>query len=299
MKKVFVTGGSGLVGSFFVENYSQKYNIIAPNYPEIDLTKKETFEYIIKKEKPDIIVHFAAYTDVSQAESQRDDRDSSCWQVNVEGTRNLVSLAKELGCHFIHISTDYVFPGSEENTGPHSESDLPETDSSKVTWYGFTKAEAERVVNNILGKERTILRLVYPVRAKYPSKLDYIRKPLSLFDQGKLYPLFTDQQVSITYIDEACMTVNKIIEGKYYGIFHASTPDTTTPYELINYVVEKTRGVKNAVKSASLDEFLKSSGSSPVRYQKFGGLKVEKTQKVLGIKFSPWHQVIDKLVANF
>ena len=299
MKKVFVTGGSGLVGSFFVENYSQKYNIIAPNYPEVDLTRKETLEKVIKKEKPDIIVHFAAYTDVSQAESQRDDKNGDCWQINVEGTKNLVSLAKELSCHFIHISTDYVFPGSEENPGPHSESDLPETDSSKVTWYGFTKAEAERVVNNILGKERTILRLVYPVRAKYPPKLDYLRKPLSLFDQAKLYPLFNGQQVTITFINEACLALEKIIDGKLYGNFHASTPDLSTPYELVSYLIEKARGVKNAVKSASLDEFLKSSGSSPVRYQKFGGLKVEETQKVLGIKFSPWHQVIDKLVANF
>ena len=40
--------------------------------------------------------------------------------------------------------------------------------------------------------------------------------------------------------------------------------------------------------------------NSSVRYQKFGGLKVEETQKALGIKFSPsWHQVIDQIVANF
>ena len=299
MKKVFVTGGSGLVGSFFVENYSSKYKIVAPEYPKIDLTKKETFENIIKEEKPDVILHFAAYTDVSQAESQKDDKTGTCWQINVEGTKNLVSLAKNVGAHLIHISTDYVFPGSEENPGPHKESDTPEADSSKVTWYGFTKAEAERVVNNLLGKERTVLRLVYPVRAKYPAKLDYLRKPLALFDQGKLYPLFNDQQVTITFIDEACLALEKIIDGKIYGVFHASTPDLSTPYELVSYLIEKARGVKDVIKSSSLDEFLESSGNSPVRYQKYGGLKVEETQKSLGIKFSPWRKVIDSLVASF
>ena len=299
MKKVFVTGGSGLVGSFFVENYSGKYKIVAPEYPKIDLTKKETFENIIKEEKPDVILHFAAYTDVSQAESQKDDKTGTCWQINVEGTKNLVSLAKNVGAHLIHISTDYVFPESEENPGPHKESDTPEVDSSKVTWYGFTKAEAERVVNNLLGKERTVLRLVYPVRAKYPAKLDYLRKPLALFDQGKLYPLFNDQQVTITFIDEACLALEKIIDGKIYGVFHASTPDLSTPYELVSYLIEKARGVKDVIKSSSLDEFLESSGNSPVRYQKYGGLKVEETQKSLGIKFSPWRKVIDSLVASF
>lgn len=291
MKKVFVTGGSGLVGSFFVENYSKKYQIIAPEYPKIDLTKKETFENIIREEKPDVILHFAAYTDVGQAENQRDDRNGSCWQINVEGTKNLVSLAKNVGAHLIHISTDYVFPGSIDDPGPHKESDTPETDSSKLTWYGFTKAEAERVVNGILGKERTILRLVYPVRAKYPAKLDYLRKPLNLFDQGKLYPLFKDQQVTITFIDEACLALEKIIDGKIYGVFHASTPDLSTPFELISYLIEKARGVKGVVKKSSL--------SPSVRYQKFGGLKVEETERILGIKFSPWRKVIDQLVANF
>ena len=279
------------MGSFFVESYSKKYQIIAPEYPKIDLTKKETLENIIRKEKPDVILHFAAYTDVAQAENQRDDRNGSCWQINVEGTKNLVSLAKEINAHFIHISTDYVFSGSVEDPGPHKESDIPERDPSKLTWYGFTKAEAERVVNNILGKERAILRLVYPVRAKYPAKLDYLRKPLSLFDQGKLYPLFNDQQVTITYIDEACLALEKIINGKLYGNFHVSTPDLSTPYELVSYLIEKARGVKGIVKKSSLNP--------SVRYPKFGGLKVKETEKILGIKFSPWRKVIDQLAANF
>lgn len=299
MKKVFVTGGTGLVGSFFVESDSNKYQIVAPGYSEIDLTKKETFKKIITKEKPDLVVHFAAYTDVSRAEDQRNDKSEVCWQTNVLGTKNLALLAKEIGSHFIHISTDYVFPGSKEDPGPHKESDIPEVDSSKLTWYGFTKAEAERVVDKIFGEKRTILRLVYPVRARYPKKLDYLRKHLGLFDQGKLYPLFNDQQVTITFIDEACLALEKIIEGKRYGNFHASTPDLSTPYELVSYLIEKARGLKDVVKSSSLDEFLKSPGISPVRYQKYGGLKVEETQKVLGIKFSPWRQVIDQLVANF
>ena len=85
-----------------------------------------------------------------------------------------------------------------------------------------------------MGKERTILRLVYPVRAKYSPKLDYLRKPLSLFDQGKLYPLFSDQQVTITFIDEACLALGKIIDGKLFGIFHASTPDLSTPFKLVS-----------------------------------------------------------------
>lgn len=298
MKRVFVTGASGLVGSRFVELYSSKYEIIAPNYPEFDLTDSGKVEDTIRNSGPDVIINFAAYTNVSEAENQRDDENGDCWKINIKGVKNLLGTAISIR-HFIHISTDMVFPGSSENPGPYTESNAPEADSKKLTWYGFTKAEAERIVTKTLGKNQTILRLIYPVRAKHEAKLDYLRKPLSLFDQGKLYPLFNDQQVTITFIDEACLVLEKIIEGKVFGTFHASTPDTSTPYELVNYLIEKARGVKGAVKAASLDEFLKSSGSSPVRYPKYGGLRVEETEGVLGLKFSPWRKVIETLVANF
>src|SRR3989338_11315263 len=174
--KILVTGASGLVGSRFVELYPNPSDLLTPELNEFDLMHPD--EYLAKN-NPDVVLNFAAYTNVSEAEKQRDDKNGSCWQINVEGTKNLIS-ALPAGTCLIHISTDMVFSGS---SGPYSESDSPETDSSKVTWYGFSKAEAERIV----GDRGTIVRLIYPVRAKYAEKLDYLRKPLDLFNQGKLY----------------------------------------------------------------------------------------------------------------
>ena len=286
-----------MVGSRFLELLSKDLVPLTPEIDKLDITNKTSVDSFFESEKPDVTLHFAAFTDVGGAESQRGDKNGSCWKINVEGSVNLAKACKKYGSHMIHISTDYCFSGSSEDPGPYSEDCSIETDEKRLTWYGFTKTEAEREVTKILGKDFSIVRLIYPVRGKFDAKLDYIRKPLSLFDQGKLYPLFTDQQVSITFIDEACQAINKIIEGKIYGIFHASTPDTTTPYELISYVVEKTRRVKDAVKPSSLDDFLKTV-DNPVRYPKFGGLRVEETEKKLGIKLSSWREVVDKLTPD-
>jgi len=295
MKKILVTGASGLVGSRFIELFKGRYDFITPEYPQFDLTNKESVVSALKNSDPDVVVNFAAYTNVSEAENQKGDKNGSCWKINVGGSKNLAELCKRYNSHLVHISTDYVFSGTAEDPGPYEENHLPQKDPNKLTWYGFTKAEAEREVSKISGNDFTIVRLIYPVRAKFEGKLDYIRKPLSLFDEGKLYPMFTDQQVSITYIDEACQVISKIIEGSVYGVFHASTPDTTTPYELISYVIEKARGVRDAVKKSSIDEFLKTV-ASPVRYPKYGGLEVGETEKRLEIKFSTWRQMVDKLI---
>ena len=298
MKKVLVTGGHGLIGSRFVELYSKKYKLITPSFPTIDLTKKKTLIKIIKKEKPDVVVNFAAYTNVSEAESQRNDKKGSCWMINVQGTKNLVSLIDSKNIHLVHISTNYAFSSFLARRGPNKEDDLLEKTPSKTGWYAFTKAESERVVRKVLGEKATILRLAYPVRAKYPPKLDYLRKPLNLYSQGKLYPLFNDQQITITFIDEACLALERIINDKIYGTFHASTPDLSTPHTLISYFIKQAIGKPVKIKSISLSKFLKTTRNSSLRYPKYVGLGVRETEKELGIKFSPWREVVKTIISQ-
>lgn len=294
MREILVTGASGLVGSRFVELAKDKYNLHTPDYPDFDLTDIKKIKALVDDISPDVVINFAAFTDVTAAESQRDDKDSSCWKINVEGTKNLVNALSGARLRFIQISTDMVFPGSEEFKGPYKENDKPEQDSAKLTWYGYTKAQAEKVVLTASG-DAAVLRIISPVRAKFGPKLDYFRKPLSLFDQGKLYPMFADQQISISFIDEVAQALDKIIEADSPGIFHASSSDVTTPYEIISYLLEKARGVKGVVKKSSIGDFLKTV-DSPVRYPKYGGLDASETSKKLAIKFSSTKEIVDKLV---
>lgn len=272
--KILITGASGLVGSRFVELYPNLSDLLTPDLDEFDLMNPG--EYLIKN-NPDVVLNFAAYTNVSEAEKQKGDTSGPCWQINVEGTRNLVSTLPA-NTRLIHISTDMVFSGSPVDPGPYSVDHEPSTNNHELTWYGYTKAEAERVVGN----RGTIVRLIYPVRAKYSAKLDFLRKPLDLFNQNKLYPLFIDQQISITYIDEACFALQKIIDQNLSGTFHMSCPDTTTPYEIITYLLQKLGKDISLVQKSSVD---------PNRYAKFGGLKPS-------FEFSTWRQIVDKLIGQ-
>lgn len=297
MKKLYVTGSKGMVGSRFLDLASKKYKILAPEIDQLDITDKGAVDSFFSKEKPDFVVHFAAFTDVGAAEEERGDESGPCWKINVIGTENLARASKKYNAFMVYISTDMVFPGSENEPGPYSEDDKPEENPDKVTWYGYTKGQGEKVVREILNPNFAILRIIYPVRAKFDRKLDYIRKPLSLFDEGKLYPMFADQQVSISFIDEIVKTLDKIVSGRKTGIFHASSKDTTSPYELISYAIEKLRGVKDAVQKSSLKEFLKNV-DNPVRYPMYGGLKVAATEKKLGVKFSTWKQIVDTIASQ-
>lgn len=293
MKEILVTGNSGLVGSRFAEISRHKNRLLLPSETELDITDKDCVGNYFRESMPQAVVNFAAYTDVSAGENQRGDETGLCYRLNVEAVRSLLAACGE-NAYFVQIGTDMVFPGNATDPGPYAEDHPVNAIEKNLTWYGYTKALAEKMVLQKPGGRGATLRLIYPVRAEYTAKLDYLRKPLRLYDEGKLYPLFSDQQVSLALIDEICLTLDQMIDREPGGIFHASSADTGTPYEIVSYLLEKTRGVKDAVEPASLAEFLKTV-VNPTRYPMYGGLQVSQTEKLLGIKFSPWREVVNQL----
>lgn len=288
--KILVTGARGLVGSRFVE-LSDNFNLLTPDLPDFNITNIDLVDDVISDFNPDWIINFAAFTDVNAAEKQSGDKTGPVWQVNVEGVRNLTSIFKSK--NIIHISTDMVFPGDLSQPGPYSEDDQPPNSPEKLTWYGWTKNRAEKI---ILERGATVLRIIYPVRAKFGEKLDYIRGPLDRFVQGKLYPLFRDQQISISYIDEIIKTIYKIIEFNARGVYHASS-DTTTPYELISRVLTELGEDSSTIESSSIHDVLKTQ-NNPNRYPVYGGLKTKKAEDRLRIHFSTWQTIVDKLIGD-
>ena len=262
-----------------------------PKWPEFDLTDVETLRHYVEQENPDWIINFAAFTDVNAAELQSGDEQGLAWQVNVEGVKNLLSVFKSR--NFIQISTDMVFPGDLSQPGPYAETEIPPDSSDKLTWYGWTKNRAEKIVNERNG---TILRIIYPVRAHFDAKLDYIRGALEKYADGKMHPLFSDQQICIAFIDQIAETLAKIIDSDSHGIFHCAS-DTTTPYELITYVVDQLGGDTSVIKPASIVEFLKTQ-TNPNRYPVWGGLKTVQTEEALETHFSTWQTVVEHLIGQ-
>lgn len=291
--KILITGSNGLVGSHFIENYHDQgstVTVLSPGRKDLDITNQKSVVNFFKLSKPDAIIHFAAFTDVSMAEEERGNKRGSCWIVNVDGTANLV-YAANYQPYFIYISTDVVFSGRKDNPGPYEENHKPEENPNFLSWYGWTKREGERLITNNL-KNFVIVRIANPVRARYPSKPDYVRKILKAFDNGRLYPMFDDQYLTLTFIDEVTESLKVLLEKRSLGIFHVSSANVFTPYKLANLLIEKARGVKGAVKGIRIEKFLKDN---PSRYPQYGGLKVEETQEKLKLKFMRWEKVIELL----
>src|SRR3990167_9026507 len=107
MKKILVFGGSGLVGSKFIELNSLNLKIKAPQVSEVDILNRDQISRVVEDFNPDSIINFAAYTNVEEAENQKDDQNGICFQLNANGAKNVAQVAKDFGKHLIHISTEY------------------------------------------------------------------------------------------------------------------------------------------------------------------------------------------------
>jgi dTDP-4-dehydrorhamnose reductase len=142
MMRVLLTGGSGRLGTELqAELPALGVKVFAPPRAELDITRFETISKALERYEPDVVVHTAAYTNVSGAETEHE----VCWASNVEGTRNVVQALAENEAKLIHISTDYVFWG---DVGSYTEEDTP---GPVRNYYALSKLAAEEVARVIPG----------------------------------------------------------------------------------------------------------------------------------------------------
>jgi len=291
--KELITGGSGLIGSYIVRGSPRK-KIVAPSREELDITSWISIKDFFDRVKPDIVIHLAAQTGIFKGEKERGDKKGIFWQTNVEGTRNIVRACATYKSYLIHISPEVVFAGTKERPGPYTEDDPPEDNPNLLSWYGWTKREAEIIVFQEISSA-VVVRLSSFVGRDNQPRPDYARKILQAFDERKLPPMFTDQYIGLTYQDEFLQVLKKLIKERLPGIFHVASTNQFTPFEFANFLLEKARGVKEIVKPGSIEDFLRKH---PLTFPQFSGLKIEKTQKKLGVKFSTWQEMLEKIVEN-
>src|SRR5688500_16845350 len=131
---VLLTGANGFLGSYLTDILLDKgFKVIATGKGErrLPFPDNEKFQYVsmdftdpfavhdvFEKFHPEIVIHAGAMTRVDECELNQ----SAAYQVNVEGTVNLLMNAKEKGSFFVFLSTDFIFDGVK---GMYSEEDKP------------------------------------------------------------------------------------------------------------------------------------------------------------------------------
>src|SRR5512143_3436326 len=134
--KILLLGKNGQLGWELARCLAPLGEVVALDYPEIDLGKPETIRGVVRQTAPECIVNATAYTAVDRAESQSD----LAYAINAAAPGILAEEACRRGAPLIHFSTDYVFDGAKGR--PYVEGDTP----NPLNVYGKSKLAGERAV---------------------------------------------------------------------------------------------------------------------------------------------------------
>ena len=279
-----------MVGSRFCEQQNKFPLVKADLNGEIsvDLTKPDSLEDFFKKYEFGAIILFSAFTDVDAAEKERNNKNGIAWKINVKGVEEITRFCKKYSRKLIFISTDFVFDGE---SGPYAEDDEIGKNLEKISWYGITKINAEQKIKE-LTTNYLIVRIAYPYRARFPEKDDFAKQILKKFNEGTLYPMFTDQIITPTYVDDIAPAINLLLEKNSRGTFHIASPTPTTPFTFAENLLTKFGKDSKLLKEGSLVDLLKNN--TVTRRPVSGGLLVDKISN-LGITLTSWQDGITKI----
>ena len=147
-QKILVTGANGQLGRTLQQKAKtqQEYQWFFFNKMELDITKEAEVETIIKRIRPQFCINTAAYTDVFKAEKEKE----KTRRINVTAVAHLAQVCSQHNTRLIHLSTDYVFDGTQET--PYTEEDP----TNPINEYGRTKALGEQEVLKLNDKHYVV-----------------------------------------------------------------------------------------------------------------------------------------------
>lgn len=222
--KVIVTGAKGQLGTdVMTELKKRSYLAVAADLPELDITDRDKVESFIESEKPDAVIHCAAFTNVDLAETERE----ICKAVNVDGTENIALACEKCGAKLLYLSTDYVFGGSGE--APF------ETDSpvAPCNYYGLTKLMGEEKVRQC--QKHFIVRIswVFGKNGK-----NFVKTMLRLAETREEIKVVNDQVGSPTYTPDLARLLCDMIETEKFGTYHATNDGFCSWAEFAGKIME-------------------------------------------------------------
>lgn len=229
-KDVLVTGENGQLGSEIKSlsaNYPQ-YNFSFVDRSSLDLSNLCKLEEYFDDKSFSFIINCAAYTAVDKAESEADLANT----VNNKGLSLLAKIAKNKGISFIHISTDYVFDGT--NHMPYVETD--KTNPQSV--YGQTKYEGENSILELNLKNSLIIRTSW-VYSTFGN--NFVKTMLRLGNEKDELGVIFDQVGTPTYAKDLAKTILDIlpqIKNTTTQLYHFSNEGVCSWYDFAKAIFE-------------------------------------------------------------
>lgn len=273
MEKIVITGANGQLGRALQKTYENNGNVVALSHEQLDITDPQDIDQFDWSDVS-VIINAAAYTKVDEAESL--EGKEAAQKVNTEAVRNLGKIATQYGLTFVHVSSEYVFDGSQQI---HTEDES----FNPLSVYGQTKADGDKAAAEV--EKHYIVRTSWVVG----DGNNFVKTMKSLADRGIKPYVVKDQTGRLTFADDLAKGIKHLLDTDApYGTYNLTndgepaswcdvaklvfdmseaSADDVTPVSTSDYYQGK-EGIAARPKNSTLDlTKIKSTGFYPPQWK--------------------------------
>ena len=282
---ILVTGTNGQLGTHirFCSSQSQ-HRYLFTDVEDLDITDYSAVKSYVASHGVDVIVNCAAYTNVDGAEAD----EAIAEKVNCIAVGYLAQVMAETGGLLVHISTDYVFGGNQNNT-PCGEDETP----NPLGVYGSTKLKGEQAVVDS-GCRYLIFRTSW-LYSEYGK--NFCKTMLSLTASKSALNVVFDQVGTPTYAGDLAEAVTTILEKGLFvgneGLYHYSNEGVCSWYDFAIAIARLAGHSACAIQPCHSDEY-----PSPVKRPAYSVLDKTKYKKTFHLPVPYWTDSLEKCIHN-
>lgn len=284
---ILLLGHNGQLGWELHRTLLPLGEVMALDYPEIDLSLPDSVCQIVRDTNPQVIVNAAAYTAVDRAESEPD----VAMAVNGHAPGLLAEMAFSLGAALIHYSTDYVFDGYKGSL--YTEADSPKP----LNEYGQSKLAGEQAISQVDGAYITLrTSWVYSLRSD-----SFVTKVLGWARQNEILRIVSDQIANPTWARAlAEITALFLARGgddiagwikERRGIYHLAGTGHTSRYQwaqaILRFDPRSEEQIARQIQPALTAEF-----PTPAKRPLYSALNCDRFTHTFGLKLPEWEYTL-------
>lgn len=273
MMRILITGGTGQLGRALARLAPDDHKLVVPGTGQCDVTDPGAIRRVIDRERPDLIIHSAAMTDVDGCEREPE----RAYRVNAAGTQYLAGAARESGAAVIYVSTNYVFDG--ESSEPYHEF----APVNPISVYGHSKLAGEGAVRALCPRHAIVrTAMLYDETGR-----NFVNTMLRLTASRPAISVVADQFGNPTYAGDLAVAIYQIIAQRAYGTFHIANQGSTSWHGWATEIVQRT-GATTSVQPIPASAYQRDARPP------HNGALVSLTAPVLGIELPHWTDALQR-----
>lgn len=287
MSKILLTGLTGQVGQELQQTLPTLGEVVGVSRRELDLSQPEQIRRQITEIAPDIIVNAAAYTAVDKAETESE----LAMAINARAPEAIAQAAQDIGATVLHISTDYVFDGT--NHTPYEESDRP----NPLGIYGKSKLLGEEAVRNC--DRHLILRTAWVYGSRGHG--NFVKTMLRLGAERSELKVVADQIGSPTWSYDIASAITQLLakslqDRSIQGTYHFTNSGVASWYDLAIATFTEARQLGFPLKVERVLPITTAEFPTPTQRPAYSVLSKTKLVATLGSYPPHWRESLSKML---